>query len=338
MSEPERERGRVWGLVIAAIVAVVGALIALPDVIRTTAPDLRAGDYAGPAGAVAGSAFVIALIIWGVLYLTFIRSRAPERGLAYFLILFAVAAVTQGGIIAAAKSVAVRQQANQAASNDQMRTALGEMKKAVATVMNPNGGAVDMHVHATGEAGELERATKTMMVSVSNANRDYRAEIAALGFPAIVQPAQLATAAGVARARVKLREGRAVVTKYRALNETLIVNARAAIAGAAMSDATKKSALEGFDGSVARDKARREHLWDDEDAIFAEFALAMDGLAHARGPWKTVGREIMFSNARDLESYRAHMANVRRLSQEENAITAAARNDVLQELPPQPAN
>jgi hypothetical protein len=323
MSVDEEEDGRstVGWLIVAVVVVMIWAVFSVPGLLHAYGPHLRTGDYASVAGAIVGQALVVTAVVWLALYFLFVRRRAAGRGGRYFAILFAVALATEGGVVALAKWAAEKDDA-------QGRVAKAEMIKAFAGVANPDTASVDMRIKATGDAGEMERISKSAAARTIAAARKYHATLAALDYPAFVAPAHLAADRGLVKTREKLKGARQAVRVLRADSQANLEVLQTEVRASKMSEGNKTQ----FEAGIARGAAKRrqmeERSLDCEDGIFVEFGAIADLLARPRGRWLVKGKTIVFSNDRDLASYRVHISTMRQLAQKERGLAANERSEI----------
>jgi hypothetical protein len=334
--EQERKRGRVWGLVVAQIVAIPLGVAAMVSLMLHFGPQ---GIFNWPwdrLAEFAACAFIVAtLAVWAVLYVTFIRSRAPRRGLPYFLILLGTVLVIDGGFFALAKDGDDRRAI--AHKDDGVRAAMPQFVKAIDAAMNPDGGALRLPTRANGAVGEIAREAKTLLTATSRANADYGDRIEALAPSAAMTPLQLVADHGLARMHAALEKARGIVRSQKPLQDGLLADYRAGIARAQMGDAVRKDLLAAIDDAQARDRSLRDQSWACDDALFAEYEAMTDMLARDRAMWTVVNRKFLFTEKPDLDAYNAHLRAIDVLKGRKDAIAALARARQAEILAGQPA-
>jgi hypothetical protein len=319
--EDEETRSTIWWLVLALVVAVIWAFFTVVGSMRQIAPAIMAGDYASAAGTMCGHALFITLIVWGALYFLIVRSRAPLRGFVYLAILFAAVLATEGGFVALGKWASDRDRA-------QSRIAAAEVNRAFADAMNPASGSIDMRIKSQGDAGEMERVSKQAAARTLAANRKYRDTLAALGYPAFVSLASMTADPRLESTRAKLRKARAAVQTLRLETEANASRTRVEAQQSRMSDSVKTRFIAGLDKSTAQSTATGEKTLDCEDAILAEYEAVAALLARPKGRWTVSGKVTRFTDDRDLQSYRAHVAKIQQIAGQERALVADAKNQM----------
>jgi hypothetical protein len=337
MAKAKPKGGTLWALFLAMFAALLCTFAQLGSLIRQIAPQLRAANLdsdqapaaiGAAAGAVFASSLLIAGVIWGVLYFAVLRRRAPQRGPSYFVTLLAVVAVTEILVISAVENsdqFYVYQQKEQA------RTAAHEIAQAFSHSVNPSSAApFDTRVQAKGEAGEVERLVKGLVVSVEADRVNYVNELRAAGFPDCLKPAALAADPSQRTTRRKLESVRRIVAKYRAADDARLTAFRASVVAARLNGALKNQILAAFDKSAAAQRPIRQRWWDLEDAIVVEYQQAVALLAHAQGRWRVEKGRLEFANLADLNAFRAHLDNVQRMAAEEKSIQARSAQTLQQ--------
>jgi hypothetical protein len=320
----------VWGLLVACAGAALITLFELPGAIRDCAPYYRHAEWAAMAGAITVLALIGAVIPWAILYFAYLRRRASANGPAYFLILYVLCFALDAG------AIALVMQAGQA-NDAQMRIASQEVVRAMTTVMNTKDGQIDMTIKATGEAGEVERVSKTLLAQFVARKAAYQAQMETLGIRTIMLPSNLAADRGLVHTRARLKAARAVLKDYSQVLESMRVDMHAQIAVAKLSDEMKKGMLSGIDSTMAQEQGDWEAEIRNEDDILSEFQEMTDTLAHPRGRWTVKGNVVEFTNGADLAAYRKHVDAVHAYQAQERVVIAGirARAEQLIATPPQ---
>ncbi|MGH6872456.1 MAG: hypothetical protein ACREHE_13215 [Rhizomicrobium sp.] len=313
-----------WALWVGIGVAIVAAFARLPHLLQVSAPHLHAGEVFSVAGYAAGEAGFVALILVAIIYFAVLSGRAPERTARYFGVIFAVFLVTSLGLVFGVKSFADRDDA-------QMRIAAGEMTRAFNTVMDPNGGHIDMRIKSTGDAGEMERLVKSELADLYGARTEYRARMQALGVRTLMTPEELSRDRGMTHTRANLAAAREAVKKFRTDYTLLVTGFRKRVQDSHVRSDIKAGMLNGIDTALARSQSHSAAILDCEDSIFAEFEKMAALLAHPHGRWEARGDKMLFASNADLVAYQDHLTAVRAYQQRERQIADDARNEVLQD-------
>jgi hypothetical protein len=317
MDGDEEKRGLVLPLIVGTIVSVFwSGYFLIKD--QNTLHLLGAQNYAAVAGEVLGGDLVTVGIVWAIVYFAFVR----RAGLVLFLVLFGATVAVDGTglyLLDMTGREAV------ARDNAQMAIAMQEIRRAVAALGDPNKPPIDLTVKSTGYAGVLEGAAKRELAAQRKAADDYHAAIAATDYPGILTPGRLGARGGLAAAHRKLTEAVAAIRGYRNAMQAAEDDYRASLTAAAMPDAVRTEALNGFDLSLVRERPRIERVLEADDALFVEAFTLVDDLAHAKGRWFGQGKAIEFAEPADARAYNAHVLRLRRLTAEQNAAVAASR-------------
>jgi hypothetical protein len=330
------EKNSIWldlgGLMIAIVVVAVLAFGELPDLVKTYAPDLRSGDYAGVAGYIMGQALVSGFVVFIIAYFVLFRRSEPGRAWIYLLVLLAVPAVVQGGLLAFAKNLAER-------NNAQTREAYSEMRQLILLGSSPatSSAAVEnFHVAATGESGAMVAIVKDEILKLLRMRSGYKTEIHALDLRTAMSPDSLAADGGAAAAHAKITQLRAIIQKYRAEANAIQADARTALANARVDAAFKQGALAGFDKSIGRGQAVTMKIYDYEDATAGELDAMVNDLEHPEKPWRVRNKQIVFSSTHDLDTFQAHQQKVRQIIADERAFAAQVQAEEMARTQAQP--
>jgi hypothetical protein len=327
---PEEKGSKVWPLFASIAVALAWCFFNAPSFVKSIAPAVRLihSDNAPEAyGEITGHLLVtslfMAFVIWAVMYFALIRRSAPQRGSAYFLILWGVIVAADIGLVVLVDRAALRADAVRA----QNATALSEMRATVRQAAETTGPVViDTTPKAQGEAGLVEGLTKRFVAVLVADRVAYRTDLKSLGYPTFLAPENLSATGGLRVAGARLKEMRADIARYKALSRSRVADLRTEIAHSSLSEQDKKSMLAGFDHSYADSSAKRDRIWDMEDAIAAEFQQLVGSLGHAKGAWFAAGRMMRFTSQADLSAYRAHMNKITTLGNQEKLLVAAGKN------------
>jgi voltage-gated potassium channel Kch len=315
MREEHNEWLGLGGLVIAIIAATIWTFGDLPSTVQQIGPALREGDYAPVAGAIAGGSIFVSVVVFAILYALFLRSASFARGMTYFLIIFAVSAAVQGGVLGFLKFGSDQQVA-------QYRQANAEMRKIFSLRTSGSVNVAKFPVTATGDAGVLETIFKNEVTQSQRVRESYRSEMKALTLSDALSPAALATDRGIANATATIEKARATVKIYLAEETQTRANARAAMASSQIDLAEKKLALATFDDTTNRLMPLFEKNMNCHDEILVEYEKMVRDLANTAAPWRARGKIILFSNKQDLEIYQSHLRKVDQLKQEERTLVA----------------
>jgi hypothetical protein len=300
-------------IVVALLAAVVSIGLTFGD--KTLLHDLGAGQWASVLGKLAGHAMIVVLPTWIALYLLFYRRR-EGGGITMVVVLLAILGVNAGGLVLldwALKSPWTTDRA-------QRNIAYAQIDAAKAALLA--GRPIDMHIKAKGQFGEMERISKQMFNELDADRRQYKATLAASGYPGFLKPQQYKSDRGLVQTRAKLARVRQALALYRHQLASLVDDGRAMVMASRMSDTAKAEMIKGMERSRTQN-AQNDQVLALDDAIFAQRAAMLDVLAHAKGRWVVSGDQLKFYNASDLAAYRADVARLQDLAaQERKELTA----------------
>ncbi|MDQ0466618.1 putative membrane protein [Caulobacter ginsengisoli] len=301
-----------------ALIAAIGAM-AHPDNSGLGGMANSIDPYAD-LGYLAGQMLVAALIpvvvVWLLLFLLVVRRVAPERGMAHFAVLAAV------GLLAGLSPLAVTIASQPPEDPAQLAIADKEIAAALVEALNPTQtGTVDPTVKATGEAGELERLSKQMIIAVQTDRQHYLEELHVLSDPGYLSGKWLAGDRSLNKSRAGLAEALKTVAKYRTLNQQRLEEFKAAVrASSVLTERHKRQVLAGIDRSLEETRERGERVWTLDAATIVELQSAIEDLARARGRWGPSGDRIVFSRQSDLDVFNQHILKIRAMGAETDQI------------------
>ncbi|MGD0144873.1 MAG: hypothetical protein ABSC92_17105 [Rhizomicrobium sp.] len=310
MADDTLQRGRIWGLVLAIFAEIpVCIVIVLPVILLARLLGVTNKEVVGIAAVVSQFLFGV-LFIWLVLYFTFIRTRAPRRGLAYFVVLLIVAIALDAGLGSLGYFGSQRQAAiNATRSAADIRTALSEAAGAETAVISGHFNFVDLHTQAPGAAGLIARAAKTLVQSVSNARSTFDQEIVELGYPDLMSPIRLGADPGFVKTSLALREVRKAIEDRKQKTDAAMAAYRAQLAGARIDETLKREALNQFDRRMVASNASSALETSLQLKTVDEMEQAIRELKAEKGEWKISGETIVFTDAHALRLYRGHRDN-----------------------------
>jgi hypothetical protein len=316
MDEENRPRAGSVAALIAAIIA--GGIWAIVSTVGdgSITQAARRGDLASALGGALGHAIVIAAILFGVIYLIFLRGRATGRGWMYFLILAAGVATIDLGVVLWAKHAGQSREAGFAVESR-------EISRVKQALQDPGMPPIDMHIYGTGDAAVFERDFKDYAVKAQAAERAYGEALTANDKGHLLGIANLSKADAVPRSQASLAAMRSALAQFRAQLASLGQAVRARIAAEKVDAREKADFLRGFDRSIARDKPMSDRLFDAQDKTFQDMQAAFGVLA--RRHWSVTAGKVMFSRAADRDAYNAAILTVRADEQARMALAASSR-------------
>jgi hypothetical protein len=260
---------------------------------------------------IVGASVAAAAVVWCILFFGYLKNRAPQRGLAYFLILCVWLMALDAGIAGLAHYSGQRRAA-QARQQDAalLKQVIGELAEADDASTLRHYSVAHLHTGAPGEAGRLARAAIQHMTDVAKASDACRAEYLSSDFPFTTTPQSLATTAGLAKAEAS------VATLHAALKDcdSRIVAAhtayRSMLAGARIPPTLKTQALAHFDRVMAQDRADRQHEMSLAAALLDEEAAMLRDLRRSWGEWEVTGQTFLFRDPQALARQQRHIERI----------------------------
>jgi hypothetical protein len=306
--------GRI-GLLFALIIATGYGLWILPDAIREHASELHAGDYAGIAATIAEHLGVVLAIVFLLLYILFLRGATTERVVVYLLVLVVIAADVDAGIVFATKKAGHEQ-------SFQYRQAVADVRTLVEQLGTPAETEESLRARAANDARTVAAISRDEAAQINRLRASYQSEVSALVLDGALKPRNLAADGGIKTAHARIAQMRASIKKYRDAEQKVFADTRSAVEHAQIDASVRQQMLAAFDRSLKQRAAVSRKSWDYEDAILAEADQMVHDLAHSQSDWRPQGDLFLFTSHRDLNTYNAHVAKIREITQTEQMLQA----------------
>jgi hypothetical protein len=162
--------------------------------------------------------------------------------------------------------------------------------------------------------------------------RQYERELEAAGWMHILDGARLAKDANLDESRAIVERAKAIVAKYRAGTDELIVAMKREIETLDVGAKTRKSMLEGFERTAPRSRQQAEDMWTLEEQVFGEVEKVVALLGAKKKWWRIEGGEISFTRQAELDAYNAHMARVQSIAARQEQMQRASIETAQQRL------
>ncbi|MGZ6049841.1 MAG: hypothetical protein ACXWKN_15720, partial [Phenylobacterium sp.] len=310
---------RTWPVIATASVAmfIVGAMTADPSALLKQ--DFDAHDLSRPIASAFGASALAGLLIggstWLVVYFALVRQRNRRAGLRHFFILVGLATFAHLAVVLAPVYGALTRDTRQ---EDLARVGIVESYRR----LQSGAGAIDRRPLAHGDAGVIEGFVRTNLGRSLDLHQAYLGEIRAAGLESIFSESNLGSDANLARTDAKLRDIADIVDKYRRLSLMRADQITAEAERLPVSDASRRSVLDGIAEARPRQDAELKQAWNNEAAIVAEYQGAAGLLRAARGHWGFANGKLVFERQADLNAFRGHLSNVGRIVEEEKSLQA----------------
>ena len=310
---------RTWPVLTVAGFAMfcVGALTADPGALLKKGFD--AHNLSGPIGTAFGSSALSGLLIgggtWLVVYFALVRQRNRRAGLRHLFLLVGLATFAHLAIMLVPVYGALGRDTGQ---EDLAARGIADSYRK----FQSGAAAIDRQPLAHGDAGVVEGFVRANLDQTLGLHRAYVGEVRATGLETIFSQASLAPDPSLSQAEGRLRDITDIVEKYRRLSLLHADRIEADAARLPVSEASRRSVLAGIAAVRPRQYADLKRAWDNEGAIVAEYQAAVGVLRAARGHWAFVEGKLSFERPADLNAFRARLANVRRIVDEEKSLQA----------------
>ncbi len=316
---------RTWPVVATASVAmfIVGALTADPSALLKQGFDAHA--LSKPVLSALWSSTIAGLLLggvtWLVVYFALVRQRNRRAGVKHFFLLIGLAAFSHLAVELAPVYGALTRDTGQ--EDLAQQGIIDSYRK-----LQSGAAAIDSRPLAHGDAGVIEGFVRANLSKSLELHQAYLSEVRAAGLESIFSEASLAPDTNLTRIDGKLHDVTDIVEKYRRLSLLRADQINADAERLPISDAGRKSVLAGIAEARQRQDADLKKAWDGEAAIIDEYRGAAALLRGARGHWTFQDGKLAFERPADLNAFRSHIDNVRRIVDEEKALQAriAAEN------------
>jgi hypothetical protein len=261
----------------------------------------------------AGRYLATALLVWVVFYALFTRKRGVMINAVAFGAIYG--SLFLGGLLGN-----FRQKQQTVALLDWMQQELERAKNNLAVpgeVPPRSESNPATALRSKGEFGEMEQWGKEYIDRSIAQRNDYVSELSAIGWDSILNAQRLKNDASLSESKMIIEKATAVVDKYAQKSKELFRNNRARINTLAMSEATRKAALAGFDSTNS--EAQIDEKWKLEKQVILQFGNIIKLLSSSRG-WTIEGDKILFDNDSDLALFNACMQEIQQIGQQQDQM------------------
>ena len=145
----------------------------------------------------------------------------------------------------------------------------------------------------------------------------FNAEIDAIALQPALAPERLTTPNGLETARSKIRQERAVVGKYQALEGARLAATRAKYSAMSLPPVLKAQLLRRFDEGYVRTRSLRDRQWGIQDDALSEEETLVDVLTQSRGAWTIRNRKLEFLDPSDMNRFNGSVQDLKLLRAEQ---------------------
>lgn len=272
-------------------------------------------EASGNLGFLVGYNLPIAIFIGGLLHLAFRHRETQSTGWL------------GAGLIFVSLLISSLLSASQAQHN--MQVGAGEVERslteATATSNSPSATpiAVSSAPVASGEAGKLEAALKSMINRSVAQRQEYERELDAIGWSKILDAERIRKDTGLTESKALIRQARDIVSKYRGRTDELFSQVRRDIETSGLKPESLRDALAGFDSTSAQGKARSSELWSLEEQTLSQVENIFTLLATKRESWQVQKSQILFNNQGDLDLFNSYLTRIGEITAQQQALQNA---------------
>lgn len=311
-----------FGLPVGASVAVGALLVAVLNWRQQ-----NGGDHPAMIGYVLGSVLGLWIMCYVIGWLIF---RLAGRGMAAGRVAVCIVALlsVMGAIGNAGKYQQGRE--DQAASAHALRSDVEKISQAVES------GApiayLDPKATVGGEAGEIQGFVKAYLNQAISENNEYLAELEAIGWVGVLDPARVSKDPGLRDSKVIIANAKATVEKFRERWHQMQIRTRSAVSGMDTSTAMKRGFVVGFADQSNRAAAEAAQVWEMETQIVATAEDMIELLNVKRSTWTIETGQFAFSDEQVLSEFIAHGEKMDDLIRRQDALRKVGRDRALLSL------
>jgi hypothetical protein len=262
----------------------------------------------------AGQYLFYALIVWGIFYAIFLRKRGPKKNAVAFFSIYA--SLFFGGLIASSHQ------------EQEAVKLLYSIQQDLARVTNPSldSSGVPPRIEgrratpqASGDLGEIQRFMTDYTDRVVAQRNDYLLELHAIGWNSILDAERIKNDTTLSESKVMIERAKAIVDKYDKKTAVLLQDTRARISALAISEATKKRMLGGFDKSMDIAGSQIDQQWNLEKEAVLQFEHIVLLLAASK-EWAIEGGKIRFRSDAELARFNSYIQKIQEIAQKQEEI------------------
>jgi hypothetical protein len=291
--QDEGENWRAWRPILGIFLAIFFLLASLAGDRRSVPADM---------GGLIGYTIGTLILVYGIPYYFAFRRAHTAWKVIGFLVIAPLALLVN--MANAGRNIG--------AFRDEMRTTSGDLQAVV------DGKTVS----ATGAATTPSGVIRNLLADLQANQKSYEAKLTQSGVLDLLDPAALQRNPAVLRDCGATERMRSELTLHRGTMEKRLADARNQMLALPGSRDVGEGMVEGFDESMAANRAEFARRWDLGDQSLVELGAICRVLA--RRTWKVSGEEIIFSSTRDMEDYNAAITRYNTVYTEQAALEAQA--------------
>jgi hypothetical protein len=174
----------------------------------------------------------------------------------------------------------------------------------------------------SGEAGEIERFTKTYLNREVALRNDYFRGLQAIGFPDIMDPNRIAKDAGLVQSFEMLDKADSLLQALKEKVHALQASTREEINTLAVEDSAKPNMRKSFDKGLSLSPAEAE--FDIEARCLTESRAIFQLLKDTQGQWSVNRGKFYFQREQDLAAFQAHAEVIDKTMEQGRALEQAS--------------
>jgi hypothetical protein len=314
------------GLALAIAVAMAASLWMLPDAIRQHASELHAGVYTGIARTVATDVAVIIAVVFLLLYVTLLRGFGAGRSLTYLVAIIFVVADTNAAIVYATRTAGHER-------SFQFGRALADVETMVNRQNAPEDTPETLQARANNVSRTVAALSQNEAAQINRVRASYQAQVFELVLSGALKPRALSADGGIKTARAHIAQARALIEKSRDEEQKIFAQTRSTVRHTPIDETMRPQLLAAFERSLQQRSTLSKKMWDYEAAALDEADQMVRDLAKSQSDWTARGDEFLFTSHSALNTYRAHVAKLQEIQQNENAAIAETGDTVVTTVP-----
>lgn len=159
-----------------------------------------------------------------------------------------------------------------------------------------------------GEAGKIEVLMTTTYNRLLAPQRQYRAAMAEIELPKLLDPDRLQADPSLAGARAKIIKAREIRTDFQVQLDAALAAIRRDVQAADVKEGYKRSLQDAFDKIAEQRKSGAGGAaWAREEQVLGQIEAIVNLLAARQGGWQVRNRKIEFRRQADLDAFNAQL-------------------------------
>lgn len=259
-----------------------------------------------------GENLPIAILIGGLLHWCFKSKESTRTSWLGFALIYAALSI-------ASISATNRYHEQKKILTNDLRTTFDSIKTAIDKGEIPNK-IPEFKSKGDSEPARMGAVLQRIFYRTTEHRKQYESEFNALKWDTILDPMRLGGDKDFSESFSIISKAKTIISRYQATTDSLFLAMRSEIEGADLDAQAKRGMLAGFDKSEPQGKADANQLWSIEMEIVNTVETMLADLRRNRSAWTVKDKQIIFTSQSSLDSYRANLDLINRLSKKQDML------------------